>query len=91
MGLKWPLNAVGFSDIQYFAVSTNVYVLSNNLGIHFVFYVLLSYIFLTGFRIYIHVVTSQNIVFFVLDSCRAMVRNGNSINSDAIEDTIKNY
>jgi hypothetical protein len=28
MGLKWPLNVVDFSDIQYFAVSTSVYVLS---------------------------------------------------------------
>ena len=89
MGWKWPLNAVGFSDIQYFAVSASVYVLSNNVGIHFVFYVLLSYVFYVFW--YIHVVTSQNIVFFVLDSCRDMVRNGNSINSDVIDDIIKNY
>jgi hypothetical protein len=59
------------------------------MGNHFVFYVLLSYVFFVFW--YIHVVTSQNIVFFVLDSCRDMVRNGNSINSDLIDDIIKNY
>jgi len=31
-----------------------------------------------------------NKAFVVPDSCRATVRNGNSISSDAIEDTIEN-
>ena len=65
-GFKITLKSIGFSDIQYFTLSTRVYVLSNNVWIDFVFYVLRSYMFLTGSRIYI--VTRQNIVFLVLDS-----------------------
>ena len=33
-----------FDDLQYFTVSNRIYVLSNNVGIHFVF----TYYFLTG-------------------------------------------
>jgi len=39
----------------------------------------------------LYTVTEQDIVFLVPDSCRAMVRNGNSITADFTEDTIENY
>ena len=40
-GFKMTLKSVGSADIQYFVVFTRVYFLSDNVGIHFVFYILL--------------------------------------------------
>ena len=44
MSLKLSSNMYVSADIQYFAVSNRVYVLSNNVGIHFLFtYVLFDW------------------------------------------------
>jgi hypothetical protein len=42
---------------------------------------------LTG---YLYTITDQNIAFLVPGSCRATIRNGNSISADVVENTIEN-
>jgi hypothetical protein len=39
----------------------------------------------------LYTVTDQKIAFLVPDLCRAMMRNGNSVYTDMVEDTIENY